>query len=191
MLPYSATPPKLKALEDAGRLVRWRPAGDEELAICREIWMPPDLAAVVNADPWPCLPDEPPARAAKRRIETLSLMVGFLSGDLMTVGAGQDRVDIKVISPQPGHDWRSWELRATVRQPHTRLFGTFVTEVDFLATEIAAKAELKTTQMQNAVASRSFQKSTVLVGAIVKTSKARPSNLFLGGMSNNYDRPDL
>lgn len=191
MLLYSATPPKLKALEDAGRVVRWRPYGDEELAVCREIWMPPALAAAVNADPWPSLPDEASTRTARRRLETLSLMVAFLRGDVMTVGSGQDRVDIKVISPQPGHDWRSWELRATVQQPHTRLFGTFVTEVDFLATEMAPKAKLKTTQMQNAVASRSFQKSTVLVGAGVKTSKAKPSHLFLGGMSKNYDGPDL
>lgn len=190
MLPYIATPARLLAAEEKGQLARWRPPDDQDIRFAREIWMPPALIAAINADPWPTTGNETEQRTARRRKETLAFMTSFLRGDVMTVGTGNERVDIKAMDPQQGLPWRAWELRVTVADPHTRIFGVFASYQDFVAKSVAGKSRM-TPASQTNLANTAFNSLVPILGQTILTSTSRPSASTLGGEDLNYEQSDL
>jgi hypothetical protein len=152
--------------------------------------MPGKLIGQINASPWTPVQNEDAIKAARRRRETLAMLVSFLRGDIMTVGTANDRVDIKALDPLPGMAWRAWELRATVQNPHTRIFGVFASGQDFVAQSVMAKAQLSPAAQTNA-ANVAYTQSTTALGQTIMQFKGRPNAAALGGDELNYERPDF
>lgn len=142
VLPYTTTPTILAQVQPL-TLVRWRPADESGLAVCREVWMPPELADRINERPWRVPDDlETERQTERRRRETISFLLSFILGDHESVGVGRARCDIKAMTPERRKVWDAWEFRIVPRTPHTRIFGAFHTCQDFVATSLYAKAEV-------------------------------------------------
>lgn len=188
MLPYVTTPPCLARVQGKG-LERWRPPGEPNYQCARELWMPPGLVVQIQTGAWLGLPLD--RKSKRRRNETIAMLASFLSGDIMTVGRGNDRVDIKALNPSaPRGPWRAWELRATVSDPHTRLFGVFVGPQDFVAMSIALKGSLTGNSQTNA-GQTSANRAVPLIGQNILSFSSPPTAASLGGATNGFDEPDF
>ena len=146
ILPYNAIPDWIARLP-VGQLVSWRETVLGDVDVAREIWMPPALAAAINAPKWTPVGSESHNRADRRRRDTRAFLAGFVTGTPLQIGTGDDRCDIKCLHPVPGAPWREWELRITPEDPHTRIFGVWGGAYrDFVAMSINAKAAIIGTQ---------------------------------------------
>lgn len=185
MLPYISTPSCLLPADTLG-LDRWRPVGDADLVGRREIWLPRDLKEKINAGK--PITNESTESAYKRYTDVRSFLTRFIIGDDMSIGAGADRCDIKIMECSPGSAFDTWELRIIPSSPHTRIFGVFVSRQDFLAMGCWAKREMAANgpMSQNNLSVTCRNKANALLKGQILFHRMRPSWRDLGGLDYGY-----
>ena len=188
MLPYMSTPAALAAVAGT-QLQRWRPDDLKNMSARRELWMPPTLIdAIRKSEPGAT---ETVEKAAVRYRELRSYLLGFITGEWRSVGAFNDRCDIKVFEPMVnGGHYACWELRATPKNPRTRLFGVFVTPQDFVAMSCWSKADIPKSgkNAQNNLAHTAKELAKLILKQSVCEFSYRPTDLDLGGSDYGYFR---
>lgn len=178
-----STPTVLLAHEGKA-LVRWRPEGDESLNVRREVWMPPSLRETIEG--WTCGARADSKRARVCNEDVRGYLLDFIAGGKFDVGVLDDRCDLKALTPPAGHEYAAWEMRIEPHDPHTRIFGVFITPQDFLAMSCRAKRDLRG-PAQDAAALGAKSQAVTLVGQKMWAQKTRPFAKDLGGTDYGYE----